>query len=197
MSYPYKVERAVIFGGKEYAPGAPIRFDTSDRDQDEARRDLLNRLAIIDDDVFADNILLRERLAESMVLGQSLAGDVSVSGAANTHFNVSGNGALSASIRDEAVARASSDSLLASRVGSIETAPASPTSPSSEASEMSGQTETGGGDNQTPPPSEKPALTGKKKPELIAIAGQEQIELTGDETVQEIIAAIEAKRAGA
>lgn len=193
MSYPYKVMRTVIFGGKEYEPGAPIRFDMDNDDHDNARRDLLGREAIMGDEIFADNLLLREKLAESMASGHALQGGVSVSQTGDARFD----GNLAASIRDEATTRASLDGTLASWIGSIETASASPAPPSSEASGMSGQSETGSGNNQTPPPSEKPALTGKKKPELIAIATDEQVELTGDETVQEIIAAIEAKRAAA
>lgn len=166
MSYPYKVQRTVVFGGKEYAPGAPIRFDTSDHAQDEARRDLLGREAIADDEDFADNLILREQVAAAQADAMTLTGST----------------------------------ILGTRIGSAEqtTATSTPsTPPLSSEPETSAQSDTGTYDSQTPPPSDKPALTAKKKPELIAIAGQEQVALTGDETVQEIIAAIEAKRAGA
>ncbi|KQO58850.1 hypothetical protein [Sphingomonas sp. Leaf257] len=149
MSYPYKVERTVIFGGKEYLPGAPIRFDINDQVEDEARRDLLAREAIVDDEDFADNFLLREQLAAA-----------------------------------QADAMTQSSSVPLFLTGST---------PAPEGADTSGQAET----QNTPPPPEIPVLTGKKKPELIAIAANEGVELTGDATVQEIIAAIEAKRAGA
>lgn len=170
MSYPYKVQRTVVFGGKEYAPGAPIRFDTSDHAQDEARRDLLGREAIADDEDFADNLILREQVAAAQ------ADAMTPSSAAPSY--VTGLTALGV------------------RTGSTEQQAAAPTPPSSEP-DTAGQSDTVTGDSQTPLPTDKPALTAKKKPELIAIAGQEQVELTGDETVQEIIAAIEAKRAAA
>ncbi len=163
MSYPYKVQRTVVFGGKEYAPGAPIRFDTSDHAQDEARRDLLGREAIADDEDFADNLLLREQVAAAQADAMTPTGSM----------------------------------ILNARIGSAEQQTPTPTPPPSSGPESSAQSETGTDDSQTPPPTDKPALTAKKKPELIAIAGQEQVELTGDETVQEIIAAIEAKRAAA
>ncbi len=166
MSYPYKVQRTVVFGGKEYAPGAPIRFDISDHAQDEARRDLLGREAIADDEDFADNFLLRKQVAAAQADAMTLTGST----------------------------------ILGTRIGSAEqtTATSTPsTPPPSSEPDNSGQSDTATGDSQTPPPTDKPALTAKKKPELIAIAGQEQVELTGDETVQEIIAAIEAKRAAA
>jgi len=150
MSYPYKVARTVIFGGKEYAPGAPIRFDTSDKAQNEARLDLLGREAIGDDEDFADTILLREQLAA-----------------------------------------AQAEAMTGNSAAPTTTAPEAPqaTAPQDSPQATGGYT--------TPPPSEKPALTGKKKPELIAIAADEGVALTGEETVQEIIAAIEAKRAAA
>lgn len=163
MSYPYKVQRTVVFGGKEYAPGAPIRFDTSDHAQDEARRDLLGREAIADDEDFADNFLLREQVAAAQADAMTPTGSM----------------------------------ILNARIGSVEQQTTAPTPPPSSEPELASQSDTGTGDSQTPPPTDKPALTAKKKPELIAIAGQEQVALTGDETVQEIIAAIEAKRAAA
>lgn len=154
MSYPYKVERIVTFLGKEYAPGAPIRFDISDRAQDDARRDLLGRDAITDDDDFADMILLREQLAAQ---GDAMTG-IGYAPPPSTPY------------------------------------PGSQTGGTTDAQQPADTT-------GTPPPPEDTTqpvtLARLKKPELIEQAGKEGVDLTGNETAQEIIAAIEAKRAGA
>lgn len=173
MSYPYKVLRTVTFGGKEYGPGAPIRFEIGNDDHDKARLDLIGRGAIQDDEVFAENFLLRERIAEGYAdflpppstpypIGHAAAATGTAPPLGNTED-------------DEHLANYSSAPMTFS-----DAAPPPPPPP--------------------PPPedSAQPVPLAKlKKPELIEQAGKEQVELTGDETAQQIIAAIEAKRAAA
>lgn len=193
--HPYKVNRTVIFGGKEYEPGAPIRFDLEEPGHDEARRDLLARLAIEDDPIFAENILLREQAAAAQ---------------ADAHFRyadpryVADLDAGLGEVRARVLGLADREMVPDTRI-------ATPPAPIDQASQFADQAAslaepvpplTPPAAPLAPPPSPAPAaepvpLGKMKKPELIEQAAREQVEIPKDASVQEIIAAIEAKRAAA
>ncbi|GAN14147.1 hypothetical protein I6G65_15945 [Sphingomonas paucimobilis] len=186
--HPYKVNRTVIFGGKEYEPGAPIRFDLEEPGHDEARRDLLARLAIEDDPIFAENILLREQAAAAQ---------------ADAHFryadprSVADLGAGLGEVRARVLGLADREMVPDTRI-------ATPPAPVDQAASLAEPVPplTPPAAPLAPPPSPAPAaepvpLGKMKKPELIEQAAREQVEIPKDASVQEIIAAIEAKRAAA
>lgn len=172
--HPYKVNRTVIFGGKEYEPGAPIRFDLEEPGHDEARRDLLARLAIEDDPIFAENILLREQFAAAQA--DAHFGYADTRAVANTMAGID-------EVRTRVLGVSDGESVPDTRIATPPTSvdQAAPLAPPS-----------------SPAPAVEPVPLGKmKKPELIEQAAREQVEIPKDASVQEIIAAIEAKRAAA
>ncbi|WP_454280210.1 hypothetical protein [Sphingomonas sp. Marseille-Q8236] len=212
MSYPYKVNRTVLFNGREYEPGAPIRFDMGDADHDMARRDLLARLAIEDDPVFADNILLREQIAAA----QSDAATRIGSGDPRYVFDTAGGnvtgisdlapGTPSAPAPEqpgEARTVLSFDPDTMTFSGDMpDTRIATPPAPTDPVAPLADPVTPLTPVPLTPPPSPAPAtepvpLGRMKKSELIAQAAREQVEIADGASVQEIIAAIEAKRAAA